>query len=102
MMTFLKVCQPLDGEDFFKRLLLRPLKNGDPAGAELLRVRPTPSLHSTYGSSRADDLAQALMSHICIRRTKEMQDANGVPLIALPPVCCRRMHLDTLGQLNVV
>lgn len=28
----------LDNEDFFKRLLLRPLKDGDPVGAELLRV----------------------------------------------------------------
>lgn len=27
-----------DNEDFFKRLLLRPLKDGLPAGAELLRV----------------------------------------------------------------
>lgn len=38
MLTFLKICQPLDNEDFFKRLLLRPLKNGEPSGAELLRV----------------------------------------------------------------
>ncbi|KAJ2925137.1 hypothetical protein H1R20_g11960, partial [Candolleomyces eurysporus] len=65
ILTFLRICQPLDNEDFFKRLLLRPLKNGDPNGAELLR---------------------ALMSNVCIRRTKEMQDSNGVPLIALPPV----------------
>ncbi|KAF9024848.1 hypothetical protein BDZ89DRAFT_1068783 [Hymenopellis radicata] len=65
IMTFLKICQPLDQEDFFKRLLLRPLKDGTPAGAELLR---------------------ALMSHICIRRTKEMQDSSGNPLIPLPPV----------------
>lgn len=39
MLTFLQICRPLDNEDFFKRLLLRPLKDGDPAGAELLRVR---------------------------------------------------------------
>lgn len=38
MLTFLRICSPLDNEDFFKRLLLRPLKDGDPAGAELLRV----------------------------------------------------------------
>ncbi|KIJ19024.1 hypothetical protein PAXINDRAFT_97103, partial [Paxillus involutus ATCC 200175] len=53
ILTFLQICRPLDNEDFFKRLVLRPLKDGDPAGAELLR---------------------ALMSHVCIRRTKEMQD----------------------------
>ncbi|KIK94979.1 hypothetical protein PAXRUDRAFT_141720 [Paxillus rubicundulus Ve08.2h10] len=51
VLTFLQICRPLDNEDFFKRLVLRPLKDGDPAGAELLR---------------------ALMSHICIRRTKEV------------------------------
>ncbi|EDR08813.1 SNF2 superfamily protein, partial [Laccaria bicolor S238N-H82] len=65
LLTFLQICRPLDNEDFYKRLLLRPLKNGEAAGVELLR---------------------ALMSHICIRRTKEMQDANGLPLIPLPPV----------------
>lgn len=38
MLTFLQICHPLDNEDFFKRLVLRPLKAGDPTGAELLRV----------------------------------------------------------------
>ncbi|KAI0074381.1 hypothetical protein K474DRAFT_1626028 [Panus rudis PR-1116 ss-1] len=65
ILTFLRICRPLDNEDMFKRLVLRPLKNGDPSGAELLR---------------------ALMSHICIRRTKEMQDSEGKSLIELPPV----------------
>ncbi|KAF9222676.1 hypothetical protein BS17DRAFT_708165 [Gyrodon lividus] len=65
ILTFLQICRPLDNEDFFKRLVLRPLTDGDPAGAELLR---------------------ALMSHICIRRTKEMQDSDGKPLVPLPPV----------------
>ncbi|KAH7915183.1 SNF2 family N-terminal domain-containing protein [Hygrophoropsis aurantiaca] len=65
ILTFLQICRPLDNEDFYKRLLLRPLKDGDPSGAELLR---------------------ALMSHICIRRTKEMQDSEGNHLVPLPPV----------------
>ncbi|KAG1752940.1 SNF2 family N-terminal domain-containing protein [Suillus lakei] len=65
ILTFLQICRPLDNEDFYKRLLLRPLKDGDPSGAELLR---------------------ALMSHACIRRTKEMQDRFGKPLVPLPPV----------------
>ncbi|TFK44820.1 SNF2 family N-terminal domain-containing protein [Crucibulum laeve] len=65
ILTFLRICKPLDDEGFYKRLLLRPLKNGEASGAELLR---------------------ALMSHICIRRTKEMQDSNGNSLIPLPPV----------------
>ncbi|KAH9942327.1 SNF2 family N-terminal domain-containing protein [Epithele typhae] len=65
IITFLRICKPLDNEDFYKRMVLRPLKNADPAGAELLR---------------------ALMSHACIRRTKEMQDKNGNPLVPLPPV----------------
>ncbi|KAF8893981.1 SNF2 family N-terminal domain-containing protein [Infundibulicybe gibba] len=65
LLSFLKICQPFDNEEFYKRLLLRPLKDGNPAGVELLR---------------------ALMSQICIRRTKEMQDSSGNPLIPLPPV----------------
>ncbi|KAI6135693.1 SNF2 family N-terminal domain-containing protein [Pisolithus croceorrhizus] len=65
ILMFLQICRPLDNEDFFKRLLLRPLKEGDPAGAELLR---------------------ALMTQVCIRRTKEMRDSQGRPLVPLPPV----------------
>lgn len=65
ILTFLQICRPLDNEDFFKRLLLRPLKEGDPVGAELLR---------------------ALMTQVCIRRTKEMRDSQGRPLVPLPPV----------------
>ncbi|KAE9411346.1 hypothetical protein BT96DRAFT_952431 [Gymnopus androsaceus JB14] len=65
LMHFLQICRPLDNEEFFKRLLLRPLKDGIPSGVELLR---------------------ALMSHICLRRTKEMQDSAGNALVPLPPV----------------
>ncbi|KZT19055.1 hypothetical protein NEOLEDRAFT_1142558 [Neolentinus lepideus HHB14362 ss-1] len=65
ILTFLRICRPMDNEDFFKRLLLRPLKDGSPSGAELLR---------------------ALMSQICIRRTKEMRDSEGNYLVPLPPV----------------
>ena len=39
MLSFLQVCRPLDDPEFFKRLLLRPLKLAEPAGVELLRVR---------------------------------------------------------------
>lgn len=38
ILTFLQICRPLDNPDFYKRLVLRPLKDGDPSGAELLRV----------------------------------------------------------------
>ncbi|KIY67158.1 hypothetical protein CYLTODRAFT_490860 [Cylindrobasidium torrendii FP15055 ss-10] len=65
ILQFLKICRPLDSDDYFKQLLLRPLKDGDAAGFELLR---------------------ALMNQVCIRRTKEMQDSDGNPLIPLPPV----------------
>jgi SWI/SNF-related matrix-associated actin-dependent regulator of chromatin subfamily A3 len=65
LLTFLRICHPLNDPEYFKRLLLRPLKAGDPSGADLLR---------------------ALMSHICIRRTKEMQDSEGRHLVPLPPV----------------
>ncbi|KZO90728.1 hypothetical protein CALVIDRAFT_568793 [Calocera viscosa TUFC12733] len=65
LLSFLRICRPLDQADFFKRLLVRPL---------------------TQGSPTAVDLLKALMNSICIRRTKEMQDENGKPLVPLPPV----------------
>ncbi|KAI0344734.1 hypothetical protein BDW22DRAFT_1354880 [Trametopsis cervina] len=65
LLTFLRICQPLDKDDFFQRLLLRPLKDGHPQGAELLRN---------------------IMSQVCLHRKKEMQDKDGNPLIPLPPV----------------
>ncbi len=45
LLAFLQICQPLDNEDFFKRLLLRPLRYGRTEGAELLRVRLLPSFY---------------------------------------------------------
>ncbi|VDB95911.1 unnamed protein product [Peniophora sp. CBMAI 1063] len=65
MVRFLRICAPLDNPENFKRLIIRPLKNADPSGTEILR---------------------ALMAQICMRRTKEMQDADGNPLVPLPPV----------------
>ncbi|THH08085.1 hypothetical protein EW145_g2943 [Phellinidium pouzarii] len=65
VLSFLQICKPLDNEDFFKRLLLRPLKDGMPEGYQLLR---------------------AVMTQICIRRTKEMHDSTGNPLVPLPGV----------------
>ena len=69
LLTFLRICHPLDQDDFFKRMVLRPLKDGDPAGAELLRVSPTKSCREVEVELTA---LKALMSHICIRRTKEV------------------------------
>ncbi|KAG9003678.1 hypothetical protein FRB93_010899 [Tulasnella sp. JGI-2019a] len=65
LLKFLKICAPLDQHDYFNRLLARPLAKGNPHAAELLR---------------------ALMSSICLRRTKEMCDKHGNPLVLLPPV----------------
>ncbi|KAF9650574.1 hypothetical protein BDM02DRAFT_3164771 [Thelephora ganbajun] len=65
LLTFLKTCRPLDRPEFFNQLILRPLKYGEPTGAELLR---------------------GIMTQICIRRTKEMQDSVGNSLVPLPPV----------------
>ncbi|KAI0730200.1 SNF2 family N-terminal domain-containing protein [Fomitopsis betulina] len=77
ILTFLKICHPLDNEDMFKRLILRPLKDGDNCGAELLR---------------------AVMSHVCIRRTKEMQDKDGNTLVPLPPVDITVMPVTLTGK----
>ncbi|KAI0688029.1 SNF2 family N-terminal domain-containing protein [Cytidiella melzeri] len=65
ILTFLQICRPLDNEEFFKRMLLRPLQDGTPEGAELLR---------------------GIMSQACLHRKKEMQDKNGNHLVPLPPV----------------
>ncbi|KIL68849.1 hypothetical protein M378DRAFT_70672 [Amanita muscaria Koide BX008] len=73
LVKFLQICRPLDNEDFFKRLLLRPLKHGHAEGVELLR---------------------ALMNQTCIRRTKEACYGQGNPLIKLPPVEMIRMTVN--------
>ncbi|EJU03956.1 hypothetical protein DACRYDRAFT_87309 [Dacryopinax primogenitus] len=65
LLAFLRICRPLDQADFFKRLLVRPFAQGSPTAVDLLK---------------------ALMNSICIRRTKEMQDENGKPLVPVPPV----------------
>ncbi|KAI0305630.1 SNF2 family N-terminal domain-containing protein [Multifurca ochricompacta] len=45
VLTFLRVCCPLDNPDFQTRLLLRPLKSGNPSGAELLRMQDSDGNH---------------------------------------------------------
>ncbi|ORY32870.1 SNF2 family N-terminal domain-domain-containing protein [Naematelia encephala] len=65
LLTCLKVCKPLDQDQYFKSLLLRPLRNGSAAAGKLL---------------------QALVGQILIRRTKETKDAAGSRLVELPPL----------------
>lgn len=74
LLTFLRICRPLDNADFFKRLLLRPLKDGIPSGAELLRVRTIAANGSIH-----EHCFQALMSHVCLRRTKEVWKNSRKP-----------------------
>ncbi|KAG8935555.1 hypothetical protein FRC02_007699 [Tulasnella sp. 418] len=65
LLKFLRICTPLDQPEYFNRLLSRPLARGDPEAVELLK---------------------SLMGSACLRRTKEMQDRDGKPLVPLPPV----------------
>lgn len=70
------MCKPLDQvgcqvklslrqAQYFKSLLLRPLKNGNPAAGKLL---------------------QALVGQVLLRRTKDSKDASGRNLVSLPPI----------------
>jgi SWI/SNF-related matrix-associated actin-dependent regulator of chromatin subfamily A3 len=73
----LKICKPLDQvsshgrpqahfqAEYFKSLLLRPLKNGAPEAGKLL---------------------QALVGQSLLRRTKDSRDASGRLLVTLPPI----------------
>ncbi|KAG9120079.1 hypothetical protein FRC07_004585 [Ceratobasidium sp. 392] len=65
LLTFLRMCTPLDQIAMFNRLLSRPLSKGDVAATTLLKQ---------------------LMKHISIRRSKEMQDEQGNRLVELPKV----------------
>lgn len=51
--------------EYFKSLLLRPLKNGDGSAGKLL---------------------QALVAQTLLRRTKDSKDAQGNRLVSLPPI----------------
>ncbi|KDQ18333.1 hypothetical protein BOTBODRAFT_184989 [Botryobasidium botryosum FD-172 SS1] len=65
ILTFLRICAPLNQPELFNRLLQRPLQQGSPEAASLLK---------------------ALMTQVCLRRTKEMQNKEGERLVPLPPV----------------
>jgi SWI/SNF-related matrix-associated actin-dependent regulator of chromatin subfamily A3 len=65
LLTCLKVCAPLDQHDYFRSLVLRPLKAGSPAGGRLL---------------------QAIVGQILLRRTKDSADKDGNKLVTLPPI----------------
>ncbi|KAL0578764.1 hypothetical protein V5O48_003262 [Marasmius crinis-equi] len=57
LLTFLRICSPLHDEDMFKRLVIRPLKDGRPEGAELLR-----ELYQEIEQLSADRLRSVLAS----------------------------------------
>ncbi|WRT66541.1 uncharacterized protein IL334_003500 [Kwoniella shivajii] len=65
LLTCLQLCKPLDQAAYFKTLLLRPLKRGDPVAGRLL---------------------QALIGEVLLRRTKDSRDAKGAKLIELPSI----------------
>ncbi|WVQ99528.1 hypothetical protein IAU59_006664 [Kwoniella sp. CBS 9459] len=78
LLTCLKICKPLDQPEYFKSLLLRPLKRGDAKAAQLL---------------------QALVAQILLRRTKDSKDAKGKKLVELPGIeyfrCAIKLDDDT-------
>lgn len=65
LLTCIKVCAPLDQHQYFRSLVLRPLKAGSPEGGRLL---------------------QAIVGQTLLRRTKDTKDKEGNKLVALPPI----------------
>ncbi|KAG8714491.1 hypothetical protein FRC08_011855 [Ceratobasidium sp. 394] len=76
LLTFLRMCTPLDQIAMFNRLLSRPLSKGDAAATALLKQ---------------------LMKHISIRRSKEMQDEQGNRLVELPKVTVHVTNVELDG-----
>jgi SWI/SNF-related matrix-associated actin-dependent regulator of chromatin subfamily A3 len=98
MLRFLRICNPLDNPDYFRRLLLRPLKAGDPAGTELLRVRwhylfrrSTYLVYTgAYGAYMYSPYQRGMLcpsqTNFLVLIIKQMQDSEGNYLVPLPPV----------------
>ncbi|QRW08198.1 SWI/SNF-related matrix-associated actin-dependent regulator of chromatin subfamily A member 3-like 3 [Ceratobasidium sp. AG-Ba] len=76
LLTFLRMCTPLDQLGMFNRFLSRPLSKGELNAAVLLKQ---------------------LMKHISIRRSKEMQDEQGNRLVELPKVTIHVTNVE-LGE----
>ncbi|KAH7334908.1 SNF2 family N-terminal domain-containing protein [Rhizoctonia solani] len=73
LLAFLRMCSPLDQIAHFNRSLARPLSKGNPESMALLRE---------------------IMKHISIRRSKEMQNAEGKRLVELPKVVIHVTQVD--------
>ncbi|KAF8756387.1 HIRAN protein [Rhizoctonia solani] len=73
LLAFLRMCSPLDQISQFNRSLARPLQKGNPESMALLRE---------------------IMKHISIRRSKEMQNAEGKRLVELPQVMIHVTKVD--------
>lgn len=52
----------------------------------------------TLSTGNGATLLQAIMSHSCIRRTKEMQDEHGNRLVPLPPVNFYSVKVDLYDE----
>ncbi|CAE6481588.1 unnamed protein product [Rhizoctonia solani] len=73
LLAFLRMCSPLDQISQFNRSLGRPISKGNPESMALLRE---------------------IMKHISIRRSKEMQNAEGKRLVELPKVVIHVTQVD--------
>lgn len=65
LLTCIRVCAPLDQHEYFRSLVLRPLK---------------------HGSSAAGRLLQAIVGQSLLRRTKDTKDKDGNKIVSLPPI----------------
>lgn len=65
LLTCIKMCAPLDQPEYFRTLVLRPLKSGSPEAATLL---------------------QAIVGQALLRRTKDTKGKDGKPIVSLPPI----------------
>ncbi|GMK54505.1 hypothetical protein CspeluHIS016_0110910 [Cutaneotrichosporon spelunceum] len=65
LLTCIRLCPPLDQPEYFRTLVLRPLKSGSAEAARLL---------------------QGIVGQALLRRTKETRDKVGKPLVSLPPI----------------
>lgn len=65
LLTCIKMCAPLDQAEYFRTLVLRPLKSGSPEAPRLM---------------------QGIVGQALLRRTKETKDKDGNLLVSLPPI----------------
>lgn len=94
ILSFLKICKPLDEPEQFKKLVGKSIDPPPCVRHSCCRLTYCLLAVRKLAGGAGASILQSIMTHSCLRRTKEMEDDQGRRLVPLPPVNFYMLKVD--------